>query len=147
LALLDKCKNEKMFLILEDDALFVEDINPYLDLALEQLPKNWDLLMLGGSPQKPQKRYSDNLFTARDVLTTHALLWHPRFNGAAEWILSHKDFTTNMKWDDFLVEWIQSCYNCFLIAPMLITQRQTQSDIARRSDCSSIERNYNKYCK
>ena len=147
LALLEKCKKEACFLILEDDCLFVEDINPYLQMANEQLPKNWDCLYLGGSPQKPQVRYSDNLFVARGVITTHAIIWRTRFNGAVEWILSHRDYTDTMKWDDFLVEWIQSCFNCFLINPLIITQRQSKSDISKRSDCSSIERNYTKYCK
>jgi GR25 family glycosyltransferase involved in LPS biosynthesis len=147
LALLEKCKKDVSFLILEDDSLFVEDINPYLQLALEQLPKNYDMLMLGGSPQQPQERYSDNLFKARNVKTTHSILWHTRFNGAVEWILSHKDFTTNAKWDDFLIEWIQSCFNCFMTYPLICTQRQTRSDIAKRSDVSTIVKNFNKYCK
>lgn len=144
LTLLEKCKDDKMFLILEDDCLFVNDINPYLQMAIEQMPVKWDMLMLGGSPQKPQKRYSDNLFTARDVLTTHAILWHPRFNGAVDWILHHKDYV--QKWDDFLVEWIQSCFNCYITSPLICTQKQTKSDIARRSDVSTITRNYDKYC-
>jgi GR25 family glycosyltransferase involved in LPS biosynthesis len=144
LALLEKCKDEVSFLVLEDDCMFVNDKNPYLMQAIDQLPSNWDMFYLGGSPQKPQERYSDNLFRARDVKTTHAIFWHNREKGAVNWILRNKDHA--QKWDVFLMEWIQSCFNCYLIYPMLCTQKQSKSDIAHVSDCSTIIKNYNKYC-
>jgi hypothetical protein len=146
LAVMEKCKKEIVCLVLEDDCIFLNDINPYLQLAIEQMPKTWDMLMLGGSPQQPQERYSDNLFRVRNVKTSHAILWHTRFNGAVEWILRNREQAENMKWDVFLMEWIQSCFNCFITYPMILTQKQGKSDISRRTDCSTIEKNFNKYC-
>jgi GR25 family glycosyltransferase involved in LPS biosynthesis len=142
---LKKYKEEGTFLILEDDVQFLYPFYSYLALAIAELPVDWDCLYLGGSPQEPQKRYSDNLFRCKNTLTTHAILWNYPGSGAIDYILSHT--TAIRKFDVYMQEIIQELFNCYMIYPMLITQRESKSDIARRSDVSTIARNSNLYCK
>jgi GR25 family glycosyltransferase involved in LPS biosynthesis len=145
--IIEKCKNQKIFMVLEDDAEFLLDreaVTRILADAMEELPSDWDLLYLGCSPQKPQVRYSDSLFLIDQAKCTHAMIWHNRDHGAIEYILNHK--SDIRKIDRYLYEVIQPKFNCFATFPMLVTQKQSKSDVSKRSDCSTIEKNYNKYC-
>jgi len=143
LAILDLCKDEDVFSIYEDDVEFVEDTD-YVNAAIMQLPPKWDCLFLGASPQEPQERYSDNLFRIKNAKTTHAIIWHNREGGAIDYILSHKEEINKI--DDYFCSDIFPRFNCFLINPLVATQRQTQSDCCTRSDLSTIVINYKKYC-
>lgn len=149
LTIMDKCKDEKMFAIFEDDAQFIfnKDLtSAFVAQSLKDLAefKNWDALFLGASPQEPQMRYSNTLYRLKNAKCTHAIIWNNRPNGAVEYILSHKEDI--QKFDRYLYEVIMPEFNLFLMSPMLVTQRQSRSDIAKKSDCFSIIRNYNKYC-
>jgi hypothetical protein len=150
-AVMEKCINESVILILEDDVVFLGDkdvVNFALLTSFMQMPMpwSWDALYLGGSPQRIQESYSDNLYRAKNVKTSHAILWNNRVGGAVEYILSHK--SEILKWDVFLALTIQPMFNCFLCRPLIATQRQySYSDTCKRSDSSSIERNYNNFCK
>ena len=147
LAIMEKCKNQRIYLVLEDDAEFLFDreaTTRILADAMEELPSDWDALYLGASPQEPQERYSDTLFRLKNAKTTHSIIWHNRDHGALEYIWNHR--ADIGKIDRYLYEVIQSKFNCFAVSPMLITQKQTASNVSKRSDCGSILRNFNKYC-
>lgn len=130
--------------IYEDDVKFLQSWRVVFD-AMNQLPEDWDCLYLGASPNEPQERYSKNLFRVKNAHVTHAIVWNKRHNGAIDHILSHK--SDIRKWDDYLATVIQPRFNCFLTYPMVVTQTQFKSDTCTRSDVSTIEKNYNKYCK
>ena len=143
--LMEMCRNEETFLILEDDVKFLCDdpIGAIVDV-MDDLPYNWDALFLGASPQEPQERYSDHLYRLKNALTAHAIVWHNRHNGAVERILTDKSLIGKI--DVYLRDWIFPNYNCFLIKPLCATQTQFSSDTCGRSDVSTIEKNYYKYC-
>lgn len=144
--LLDKCKKEVVFAIYEDDVEFVyNDAICWIQWAMEELPLEWDCLFLGASPQEPQELYSNHLYRLKNALTTHAIIWHTRKGGAVEHILRHRHDIG--KFDVYLRDQIFPRFNCFLIYPLLATQRQTKSDTCTRADTSTIISNYNKYCK
>ena len=146
LAIMEKCKTDVSFMILEDDILFLQNFNDVIDEAIRELPSDWDCLYLGASPKQPQERYSDHLFRLKNAHVTHGIIWHTREGGAIEYILSHKD--SIKKIDDFFANVIQPLFNCFLVYPMMATQTSNfKSDTCTRSDVSTIERNYNLYCK
>lgn len=145
LQVMETCRNEVAFMILEDDVKFLHnDPLAVIDDALWELPHEWDCLFLGASPQEPQEIYSKHLYRLKNALTTHAIIWHTRYGGAVEHILSHKDHINKI--DIFLKDVIFPEFNCFLIRPLLVTQVQFQSDTCQRSDVSTIEANYLKYC-
>lgn len=143
LVLIGMNKNEVAFGIYEDDCEFIGDLN-LLEVAIRELPSNWDLLYLGASPQEPQERYSDHLFSLKNAWTTHAIIYHTRVGGAVEYILNHNH---DQKWDVFLAKEIQPNFNCFITYPILATQREGyRSDTTTAVDVSTIVKNYNKYC-
>lgn len=144
--LMEECRDEGVFLILEDDVKFLCDdpVGVVLDV-MEELPYDWDALFLGASPQEPQEKYSKHLYRLKNSLTAHAIVWHNRHKGAIERILCDK--THIKKIDIYLSDTIYPNYNCFLIKPLIATQVQFKSDTCGRSDVSTIEKNYNKYCK
>ncbi len=144
LAVLEKYKLERFIIILEDDVVFLED--PMFPIAevIKELPSSWDMLYLGISPQEKYERYSPHLFKVGDGYTTHAIMWHNKKNGVVDYIMSHKQEI--LKWDVYL-NVVHKIFNCFVIYPLLCTQRQEKSDTCQRSDASSIIRNYNKYCR
>ena len=143
LAVMKKCKSLKTFAIFEDDVKFLHPFSS-LDIIMKQLPKEWDCLYLGGNPQKPQERYSLNLFRCTDTLCTHAIIWHNRKGGVINYILDHKDEIKKI--DVFFRNEIQTNFNCFLTDPLICTQWQYQSDTCRRSNVGAIAYNYSRYC-
>jgi len=143
LAVMEKCKEEDMFLILEDDILFLGDFHTALDEVSGELPSDWDCLFLGASPQEPFERYSPHLFKMGKAWCAHAIVWHNRPNGAIEYILSHKSDINKI--DVFFANEIFPKFNCFLIYPLLVTQVQFKSDTCTRSDVSTIAKNYSLY--
>lgn len=144
LALIEKCRNDVMFMIFEDDVRFVLPSSEIL-LSVSELPRDWDCLYLGVSPRSPQSRYSKHLFKlSGDCYTTHAMLWHTRPKGAVEYILDHKDEI--QKIDVYFAEVIQPKFNMFVCSPMAAIQHQYQSDTCGRSDVSTVVTNYEKYC-
>jgi len=144
--LMERCRNEETFLILEDDVKFLCDdpLGAIVDV-MDELPYNWDALFLGASPQEPQEKYSDHLYRIKNALTAHAILWKSRHNGAIDHILSNKHQIKKI--DVYFREEIFPNFNCFLIKPLLCTQIQFQSDTCGRSDVSQIIKNYNLFCK
>lgn len=147
LAVLDKYRDEEKLLVLEDDFFFLK--NPKIPIlnALRELDgyynAHWDMLYLGISPTQIYERFSKHLFKVNGGVTTHAIIWNNRKDGVVDFILNHKNDIP--KWDVYLSTIIHRMFNCFVIYPILCTQRQEQSDTCRRSDASSIIRNYNKY--
>ena len=145
LAVMELCKKETYFMVFEDDVKFLGRVTEPVYNAMKQLPDDWDMLYLGCSPQKPQERYSENLFRVDKAWCLHAVIWHNRVDGAVEYMLNHRSGIPKI--DVYLSEVIHPRFNCFTIYPMLATQRVTnQSDTCLRSDVLTIENNYTKYC-
>jgi GR25 family glycosyltransferase involved in LPS biosynthesis len=146
MAIMRLCEDKATFCIFEDDVIFLDDVILLIELAMAQLPSNWSCLYLGASPQKPQQRYSENLFKLNDALCAHAIIWNNCIpNGAVEYILNNE--ADIIKWDDYLAKVIQPQFNCFVTYPMVATQRADyQSDTCHRSDTTTILRNYNLFC-
>jgi GR25 family glycosyltransferase involved in LPS biosynthesis len=133
-------------MIAEDDCKFIEDFD-VAALAMLELPEDWDMLSLGASPQEPQVRYSPSLYKLSKSWCTHAMIWNPRKGGAVEAILQADDNHEIGKYDVFLSEKIYPNFNCFLVRPLVCTQENFQSDIARRSDVGTIAVNYARFCE
>ncbi len=134
--------NYSKFLVFEDDIEFVNDINYFMPLCLEQLPDNFDLFYLGGYVVKPFKgKCSANLIKLQGCLTTHAVAYSKK---AIEKILplmekhseNPRDKTTI---DMLLMNRIQTLGNSYISYPLLAKQRSGYSEIEKR------EVNYDNY--
>jgi len=141
---MEQGKSDYCVTVFEDDIKFLVDCpQDLMDEAGDQLPKDWDMVSWGTSPQGPLKRYSDNLFKLdKKSWCMHAYTINNN-NGLIDFIAEHKDNIGKI--DVFMSERVYPSYNCFLVYPLLCTQVQFQSDTCTRSDVSTIPKNYNKY--
>ncbi len=131
LTLFDHCiqNNINEVLILEDDVLFLNDVENTLQLAINQLPENWDLLYLGLNTHKKLDRYSDNLFKVKSSFATHAILYNNR-NNVMNYIIEKKDSCPVI--DVFYSNEIQPKFQCFTVYPIIATQNNSYSDIEKK---------------
>jgi GR25 family glycosyltransferase involved in LPS biosynthesis len=134
-----------VFMILEDDVVLTPLTNYVVEEAMSQLPLDWDMLYLGCSPKEPQERYSDSLFRLKNAHVTHAIIWNDRESGAINYILNHVEEIEKI--DDYFATVIQPKFNCFVVYPIVATQSDSPSDIAKHSDVSTIIYNYKQYCQ
>lgn len=116
--------NYKQILIFEDDAYFVCDPNPIMELAIKELPEYWQILYLGGQASNGfNRRQSQSLLQLDTCFATHA------------WALSNNAIKTILAEglkapiDNFLVDTIQKEQKCFITYPLLSSQRSGESNI------------------
>lgn len=141
--LLSQVKDEGIFMVVEDD---IQVLGSWADIeeAISQLPPQWDMLYLGATLIKPQKRYSQNLYILEGGLTTHAIIYNNTW-GVVDYILENHNTNTV---DDFMAIDVQENYECFITSPMIITQAPGYSDIVEReTDYSEIAESYKKYMR
>jgi hypothetical protein len=145
LKLFEQNKDREHLLIFEDDVKFLVDPVNAIAECFAELPPDWDCLYFGASPKEPQERYSEHLFRLKNAHTTHAILWNMK-GDAVDYILDHKDDIKKI--DDFFATVIQPMFKCFVVFPMVATQSDKHnSDTCKRSDVSTILKNFTEFCK
>jgi GR25 family glycosyltransferase involved in LPS biosynthesis len=132
-------------LVLEDDVLFLDGWQNTLRDARIHMPLGWGILYLGCSPQEPLTKWHDNLYVAKNCKTTHAIMYNNSREGVVDYILDHRKEIDKI--DDYYRTVIQNTFPCYTLFPLGATQFQSQSDTCKRSDVSTIQTNYDKYCK
>ena len=121
--ILEKQK-EFPFVIFEDDCVMLEPWET-VDLAMKQLPLEWDALWLGATLTHFLTRYSPNLFRIKTAYTTHAVI----FNSQAiiDYVLNYYTMGGKVV-NDVLYYKIQEKFNCFITYPICATQYGSMSD-------------------
>jgi GR25 family glycosyltransferase involved in LPS biosynthesis len=143
LGVMEKVKYDPMGIVFEDDVRFLtNDPCRAINKAMLQLPDDWDMLYLGGSPQEEQVQYSSNLFYARNILCMHAYIINNN-NGCIDYVLEHRKEIAKI--DAYFAYTVQSYFKCFIIFPNCAVQKQFQSDTCNRSDVSTISKNYQRF--
>lgn len=111
-------------LVLEDDVKFLN--YKYFSSCIDQLPEDFDLFYLGLNLLAPAERFSDNLYKVSAAYSSHAIVY------------SRKAFTAIVKhlpgdkgYDQILNKNIISKGKSFCSYPMIATQRDSVSDIAK----------------
>lgn len=136
LAVIELCRNEELFLILEDDVEFVGNVHEVLELAISQLPEDWEMLYLGANLMAPIHKYSANLCLLKQAYAAHAILFNNR-NGLANGILSMRDEIRKI--DVLYEQVIQPRGKVFVTYPLIATQCDGYSNITRRNNNYSQE--------
>ncbi len=120
-------EDTKELLLFEDDVLFLNDPNVFMDECLKQLPDDYDLLFLGGNPtQQFTGFYSPNLLPVSRMFSTHAVLYSRK---AMERFLELGEL---IPLDVRIMVPIQQQGKSFCTYPLLCTQRAGHSDIENR---------------
>jgi hypothetical protein len=119
-----KGQTEFPFAIFEDDCIFIDSWDK-VERAILQMPSEWDALWLGGSLYQSVERYSENLFRVKGLYTHHAVIYNSR--AMIDFYINNYD--SKMPIDNFSSSVVSQQFNCFLIHPMIATQRVNFSDI------------------
>lgn len=149
-SMLEIIKRQKRFpfVIFEDDCLLLESWS-VVENAMIQLPDDWDALWLGATLMRPIERYSENLFRLKEAFCAHAIIYNSRkminyiLNNFGEYFKTSNQRRTI---DVFYAYHLQEKFNCFIVSPLVATQRAGFSDIEKRDiDYQQIINNFNLY--
>lgn len=116
-------------MIFEDDVELHQDLTPFLQICLSWLPKDWDMLYLGGSHRVAPMPIQGTswILRAQKTLTTHAyIIRSTMFN-----MVLHSLPSLHQPVDCYFAGW-QKEFNVFVTNPPLAWQRKGFSDIAGR---------------
>ncbi|HUX57067.1 MAG TPA: hypothetical protein VMV77_08840 [Bacteroidales bacterium] len=127
-------QTEFPFVIFEDDCVLLQPWS-MVEMAMSQLPADWDMLWLGATNVRSVERYSNNLFRMKGAYCAHACIFNSQ--RVYDYILTnHKRFFKSCEGTDhrpvidvFYVVEIQERFNCFITDPICATQSVTYSDI------------------
>lgn len=113
-------------LVLEDDCIFIKDAD--LQKYLNELPKDWDMLYLGGINQDAPESFSEHLDYAKNILQTHAYIIRDTFIPTLLQVL------TNHRWKvDIVFSEAIKRGKCFICNPPIALQSDSKSDINNNS--------------
>jgi hypothetical protein len=122
-------KRYESILVFEDDAYFVEGVeytNEVLNNAMDQLPKYWDMLLLGGQPVMGfSGQISPNLLSVEDCYATHSVAY------SINCMKRIMALGMESPIDNWLVKHIQTQKRTYITYPLLASQRAGISDIGK----------------
>ena len=119
-----KSEKEMPYLfIMEDDAKIIRDLLPF-----PEAPKNWDILYLGGTVNNNMGKYDEN-WTRVSTWTCHAYILNITNKALINDILKAADQPLEI--DEYMIKNIHYKYNCYMITPMRIIQRDGLSNIEK----------------
>lgn len=132
------------FIVLEDDCNFLLPINDFLNLLVEQLPKNYDMLLLGCTLMGIPTRHSDNLLKIDASYCTQAIGYSRQVVERILPLLDHVE-----PYDIKLMKNIQTQGRCYCTFPMMCEQWPGYSSIEKKEmDWPSYQRiTYASYTK
>jgi GR25 family glycosyltransferase involved in LPS biosynthesis len=123
-------KGTPNILIFEDDCVFDQEFNQKFADYIEQVPSDWDMLLLGGGHHEKPDRISDNLVKSRGTYFTHAYALNQGIYDALIELCEQGQRVV----DQYTVE-LQKTLNYYCFVPNLVSQERIDSDI--RSDVDS----------
>ena len=118
--------NARTFLLIEDDIEFDEDLNDKFDKYYSEVPKDWDMLYLGGQHFHGMNltQVSEHIFKCEYTLAAHSVAFK---------------HTVYDRFIDKLIDITKPCdvhyaeshkeINAYVIVPHLTWQRESHSDI------------------
>jgi GR25 family glycosyltransferase involved in LPS biosynthesis len=136
-------------LIFEDDIKFiVDDPTEILNKAISQISDlEWSLFYLGANVSEKLVKIKPNLILLKNALAVHSMAYNKIVYST---IIKKYDGIQKIEYSDildvYLRDEIQMNYKCLMTNPMLVTQRNSYSDIEKKViDYSFIENNFKKF--
>lgn len=125
LAVLRLAQNEKApnILIFEDDCIFDPEFNEKFPHYINQVPEDWDMLLLGGTHFEDPVKISDNIARAKMTYLTHAYALNRSIYNALVELCEQGQLAI----DDYTAA-LQKSFNCYCFVPDLIWQERLDSD-------------------
>jgi glycosyl transferase family 25 len=127
----------KNYIVFEDDIEFSENfLYKFIKIFNNELPKDWDILYLGGHHVEKPTKISENVYKCNYTVTTHAIAFNESIYDL--FISKFNDFS---KPCDVHLANEQKSINAYVIYPPLCWQYLSYSDILKRiSNASDEER-------
>ena len=119
-------QTEFPFAVFEDDCILLRPWS-IVDKAMCQLPANWDALWLGAMVKKRLHRYSRNLYRLHRAYSLHAVIYNTK--RMVDFVVNEHYRTNGENLDVFYCHEVQARFNCYIVYPMVATQRSDVSDI------------------
>jgi len=120
-----KIENNKSLLIVQDDATFREDTLEIFNLAVQELPNNWDVLYLTLHHRETPIQISKNICKVKGGQSSLAYITKPHM-----WdIYLNEAILSGTEMDVFARDYIQKKFNCYCISPNLAWDMPGYSDI------------------
>lgn len=119
-------------LIFEDD-VEITGTRAQVELAIKELPTNWDTLFLGGNIYMPATRYSESLFKLTGAVGNHAVLYNSNtFQALYHLYKANKNNNTP---SDVILdnEIIRKWCGSFVTEQLIAIQSHGYSDIERKT--------------
>lgn len=138
---LAKENNLPYVLILEDDAIFTEDVVYILEKTFNAIQTmKWDMLFLGANLQSPAERISSSILKLTGAYAAHAYVVHEQFYDT----IINLPHTCEM---DVHYHNLMSMHNIYMCDPMIAYQLPSYSDLqdGYRDYNHAIFNNYLKY--
>jgi GR25 family glycosyltransferase involved in LPS biosynthesis len=129
----DSLKFPGHILILEDDATFfnITESNERIDQVMSNLPKEWDIIYLGGAPRENLKRYDDNISIVGDFRQTVGyIINHQSKIKLANFIIDN--LSNPYPWataDGLLIQFLKNENKGFCFYPPLVYQKEGHSPL------------------
>ena len=115
------------FLILEDDAVVNNDFEIIFNESIGTLPKDWDMIYLGGWETGPQVKYNNFFDYANKVYTTHSYIVRKKFIPTILKKLNERKWKVDVLYSEVLKDG-----KCFMYNPKLSHQKEGFSDIENK---------------
>jgi GR25 family glycosyltransferase involved in LPS biosynthesis len=132
-----KYLNLKNYIVFEDDVEFSENfIYKFTEIFNNELPKDWDILYLGGHHVEKPTKISENIYKCNYTVTTHAIAFNESIYDLFIPKLNDLSRPCDVHYADE-----QKNINAYVIYPPLCWQYHNYSDIVERmSNASDKER-------
>jgi len=111
-------------LIFEDDCVFDQEFKQKFADSIEQVPSDWDMLLLGGGHREKPVQISDHIVKVRGTYLTHAYALNQGIYDALIELCEQGQRVV----DQYTVE-LQKTFNCYCFVPNLVWQERIDSDI------------------
>jgi GR25 family glycosyltransferase involved in LPS biosynthesis len=110
-------------LVLEDDAIFTDNVNDVLYSTFNELQQfNWDMFFLGANLQQTAIKVSETLLKLNGAFAAHAYMVHERFYDTIL-NLPHT-FEMDMHYNNLMLH-----HNVYMCDPMIAYQLPSHSDL------------------
>lgn len=132
--IIETMPNDSLTIIMEDDIIPCNDFENSLDLAINSLPKDWDMLMVGHftSDRTKSTKLSDYIHKAEDhVVASHCYIVNPL---SREKVMAEFSNKRNDKNIDVMLLNIQKYAYVCMAMPSLCYQYQSFSDNSKCND-------------
>jgi len=134
------------FVVFEDDCLLIQPWS-IVEVAMQQLPSDWDALWLGAMVKRPLVRYSPNLYRLKRAYSLHAVIYNSKL--MVDYIVTKHYRTNGENLDVFYCHEVQARFNCFIVYPIVATQKSDVSNIGKKltNNEEDIVNYYNRYVR